>query len=75
MDIPSVEEVSHVSRYPLLEYMGFDTDDSGGVAKMRASTLLVEIDCLHKRTKNRLKYVHANSKYGHLFAIPYSYTQ
>ena len=40
MAIPYVEEVAHVSSYPLLEYMGFDTDISDGVAKMRSATLL-----------------------------------
>ena len=33
MDIPALEEVLHVSRYPLLESMGFDADISDGVAK------------------------------------------
>ena len=50
--------------------MGFGTDIYDGVAKMRASTLLGDIVCLHQRTKTPLKYVHKNSKYGHLVAIP-----
>ena len=29
--IPYVEEVAHVSRYPLLEYMGSDTGISDGI--------------------------------------------
>ena len=49
--------------------MGFDTDISDGVAKMRAATLLGDIVRLHQRTKNPLKYVHANSKYWHIVAI------
>ena len=50
--------------------MGFDNDISDGVAKIRAATLLGEIVRLHQRTKNLLKHVHTNSKYGHLVAIP-----
>ena len=72
MNIPDVEEVLCVSIYPLLEYMGFDTDISDGVAKMRAATLLVDIVCLHQCTKNPLKCVHTNSKYRHLVEIPAS---
>ena len=34
MAIPDVEEVSHVSGYPLLKYMGFDTDISDEVEKL-----------------------------------------
>ena len=33
MATPAVEEFAHVSRYLPLEYMGFDTDISVGVAK------------------------------------------
>ena len=44
--------------------MGFDTDIYDGFEKMRAATLLGDIGCLHQRTKNLLKYVHTNSKYG-----------
>ena len=75
MDIPDVEEVSHVSIYHMPESMGFDTYISVGVSKMRAATLLGEVDRLNQCTKNPLKYVHKNSKYGHLVAIPYSGTQ
>ena len=71
----AVEEVSHVSSYPLLEYMGFYTDIYDEASKMRSATLLGEIFHLHQRTKNPLKYVHTNSKYGHLVAIPDSDTQ
>ena len=42
---------------------------------MRAATLLGEIVRLHQRTKNPLKYVHKNSKCGHLVEIPSSDTQ
>ena len=42
---------------------------------MRAATLLGEIVRLHQQTKNPLKYVHTNSKYEHLVAIPASKTQ
>ena len=52
--------------------MGFDTAIFDGVAKMRAATILGEIVSLHQCTKNPLKYVHTNSKYAHLFAIPAS---
>ena len=58
MDIPYVEEVLHVSSYPLLESIGFDIDISDGVTKMRADTLLGDIFCLHQHTKHPLKYVH-----------------
>ena len=75
VSIPAVEEVSHVSIYPHLESMGFDTDIFDGVVKIRAAIILREIVCLHQYTKNILKYVHTNSKYGHLFAIPPSETQ
>ena len=47
MDIPAVDFFLNMSSYPLLESMGFDTDISDGVAKMRASTLLGEIFRLH----------------------------
>ena len=59
----------------LIESMGFNTGISDGVAKMRAATLLGEIVRLYQGTKNLLKYVHTNSKYGHFFAIPSSDTQ
>ena len=64
-----------MSRYPLLEYMGFDNDISDGVEKMRAAIPLVEIVRLHQHTKNPLKYVHTNSNYGHLSSMPSSDTQ
>ena len=54
MYIPDVEEFLHVSRYPMLEYIGFGADISDGVAKMRAATILGEIFRLHQRTKTRL---------------------
>ena len=60
MAVPAVEEVLHVSSYPLIESMGFDTDISDGVTKMRAEDLLGEIVRLHQHTKNPLKYVHTN---------------
>ena len=44
MAIPAVEEVLHMSIYPLLESTGI----SDGVAKMRASTILGKIVRLHK---------------------------
>ena len=50
MAIPAVEDVSHVSRYPMLDSMGFDTDISDGVAKIRSATLLEEFVLLHQRT-------------------------
>ena len=58
MDIPDVVEITHVSSYPLLESMGFDTDISDVVTKMRAATPLGHIFGLHQHTKNLLKYVH-----------------
>ena len=70
MAIPDVEGVLRVSSYPLLESMGFDTYISDEVAKMRAATLLGEIIRLHQHTKNPLKYVHINSKCGHIVEIP-----
>ena len=70
MAIPDVEEVRHVSSYPLIESMGFDTGIYDGVTKIRASTLLGDIFHLHQLTKNPLKYVHQNSKYGHLVTKP-----
>ena len=60
MDIIAVEEFFHVSGYPLLESMGFDTDISDGVTKMRAADRLGEIVRLHQCTNNPLKYVHTN---------------
>ena len=53
--------------------MGFDIYD--GVAKTRSATLLGYIVRLYQHTKNPLKYVHTNSKYGHIVAIPSSDTQ
>ena len=58
VDVTDAGEVLHMSSYPLLESMGFDTDISDGVAKRRAAALLGYIVCLHQRTKNPLKYVH-----------------
>ena len=55
--------------------MGFDTDISDEVAKIRSTTLLGEIFHLHQRTKNTLKYVHKNLKNINLVAITYSDTQ
>ena len=52
MAIPSVEKVLHVSSYPLLEPMGFYTDISDGVTKMRAATPLGYIARIHQRTKS-----------------------
>ena len=69
MDIQAMGGVSNVSRYPLIEYMVFDTDISDGSTKMREATILGEIVYLHQYTKNWLKYVHTKSKYGHLVAI------
>ena len=67
MATPVVEESFHVPIYPLLEYMGFDTDISDGVAKIRASTILGDIVRLRQKNKNPLEYVHTNSQYGHIF--------
>ena len=55
--------------------MGFDTDISDGVAKIRADTLLGEIFRLHQRNKYPMKDFHTNSKYEHIIAIPASDTQ
>ena len=55
--------------------MGLDTDISDGVEKMRVAPFLVDIFRLHQRTKNPLKYVHTNSKYGSIVAMPDSDTQ
>ena len=55
--------------------MGFDTDISGGVAEMRAATLLEEIIRLHQCNRNTLNFVHTNSKYGNLVVIRDSDTQ
>ena len=55
--------------------MGFDTDISDEVAKIRSTTLLGEIVHLHQRTTNTPKYVHTNLKNGNLVEIPYSDTQ
>ena len=64
-----------MSSYSLIEYMGFDTDISDGVAKMSAAALLGDIFHLHKRIKFLLKYVHTNSKCVNLVVIPYSDSQ
>ena len=61
--------------YPLMEYTGFDTGIFYGVVKMRAATILGDIFRLHQFNKNPLKYVHTNSKYKNIFAIPDSSTQ
>ena len=45
------------------------------VSKMRAATILGEIVRLQQCNKNPLKYVHAISKYGNIFAMPDSSTQ
>ena len=55
--------------------MGFDTDISDGVAKMRSATILGGIFRPHQRTKNPLNYFHTNSKYGNSVAIRDSDTQ
>ena len=75
MAVPSLCEFLYVSSYPLLESMGFDTDISDGVVKMRAATLLGKILRLHQHTKNWLKYAHKNSNYRHLVAITASITR
>ena len=75
LDIPAVEEVVHVSSYPMMESMGFDTGIYDGFETMSTVTLLGEIVRLHKCTKHLLKYVHKNSKYGHIVAIPASANQ
>ena len=41
MDIPAVGEVSKLSSYPMIDSIGFDTDISDGVTKMRAANILV----------------------------------
>ena len=51
--ITYVEESLHVSSYPLLGSMGFDTGIYDGVTKMRAAALLRKIFCLRQRTKIR----------------------
>ena len=53
MDIPYVEEVAHVSRYPLLESMNFDTGISGLVTKNRAATLLGDLSASTNTLKPR----------------------
>ena len=73
--IPYVEEFVCVSIYPLLEYIVFDTYISDGDVKKRAATILGDIFHLHQCTKNTLKYVHTNSKYGHIVLIPDSHAQ
>ena len=72
--VPSVGGVSYVSRYPLLEPVGVDTDIYYGVVKIRAATLLGDIVRLHQCTKIPLNYVHMNSRYEHLVEIPDSDT-
>ena len=42
---------------------------------MRAANILGDIVRLHQCTKNILKYVHTNSKYGHIVAMSASDTQ
>ena len=49
--------------------MGFYTDISDGVSKMKAAALSGEVVRLHQRTKNMPKYVHMDSDYCHLVAI------
>ena len=75
LSIPDEEEVAHVSSYPLIEYMGFDTDISCGVKKMRAATLLEWIVRLYQCNRNTLNFFHTNSKYGHLVVRQASYDQ
>ena len=75
MTISAVGVVLRVTIYPLLEYMDFCTDISDGVAKIGEATLLGDIFCLRQFTKNPLKHVHTNSKYGHLVSIPDSDTK
>ena len=58
--ITAMEEVVHVSSYPVLEYMCFDTGLTDGFTKMRAATLLGDIVHLHQCTKNLLNFVHKN---------------
>ena len=72
---PYEEKFLHLSSYPLLESMGFYTDISDGVAKIRAATILGDIVRLDQRTEKLLKYVHTNSNYGRIVAIPASDTQ
>ena len=55
--------------------MGFDTNISDGVAKMRADTILGDIVRRYQCTKNPLKYAKTNSRYGHFIGIPDSDTQ
>ena len=64
MDLPDVEDLVHVSSYPILEYMGFDTGIYDGFAKMRAATILGDILRLHKFTENILKYVQKPQSMG-----------
>ena len=42
---------------------------------MREATLLGDIFCLYTFTKTPLKYVHTDSRYGHLVTIPASIIQ
>ena len=53
MDITAVGEVSQLYSYPLIESIGFDTDISDGITKMRAATILIEIFHLHQYTEIR----------------------
>ena len=64
MDLPDVEDLVHVSSYPILEYMGFDTGIYDGSAKMRVATILGDILRLHKSTKNIMKYVQKHQSMG-----------
>ena len=70
MDITAAERVLHVSSYPMIASMGLDSDMSDEVANMRSATLLGDIACFHQHTKNSLNYVHTNSKYEYIVAIP-----
>ena len=55
--------------------MGLDTAIFYGVAKMVSATLLGDIFRLRQCTKNMLKYIHKNSRYGYLVTIPASDTR
>ena len=53
MAIPAAKEFSHVSSYPLIESMGFDTDIYDGVAKMRAAIILGDMSASINEIKLR----------------------
>ena len=55
--------------------MGFNSSLYYGLKKMRAATLLGDILHLRRCTKNPLKCVHINSKYGNIVVISDSATQ